>query len=53
MGFLHGVISDRLRAKFSPSDRVWTPKRLKDSLPMPKKGVQGVKLSSGQRKGKR
>jgi hypothetical protein len=44
MGFLSGVISDRLRKAFSPSDTVWTPQRPKESTPMPKKGVKGVAL---------
>lgn len=53
MGFLHGVISDRLRKKFHPSDRVWTPKRPPESKPMPKTGVEGIRLSSGRRKAKK
>lgn len=50
MQFLKGVISDRLRQKFHPSDTVWTPKRISDSTPMPKSGVKGVRLSDGRRK---
>jgi hypothetical protein len=50
MGFLAGVISDRLRAKFKPTDKVWTPQRAPESKPMPKDGsVQGIRLSSGRR----
>jgi hypothetical protein len=50
MGILHGIISDRLRKKFHPSNTVWTPKRAPESKPMPKKGVEGIQLSSGRRK---
>lgn len=50
MRFLSGPISDRLRQKFAPSDKVWTPKRPPESKPMPKKGVVGIALSKKGRK---
>lgn len=47
---LSGVISDKLRKKFPPSDTVWTPKRPPDSKPMPKKGVKGIPLQGRKKK---
>lgn len=43
MVFLRGVISDRLRAKFT-TDQILANPRQPDSKPMPKKGVEGIKM---------
>lgn len=43
MGILHGVISDRLRAMFTP-DQILNNPRQPDSKPMPKSGVKGIPL---------
>lgn len=51
MGFLSGLISDRLRARFT-TDQILANPRQPDSKPMPKKGVEGIKLTGRSTKKK-
>lgn len=41
MKFLHGVISDKLRGLFKPTDTAWTPQR-DSSQPTAHKNAKGV-----------
>jgi hypothetical protein len=43
MGFLSGIISDRLRANFT-TDQILNNPRMSDEKPMPKTGVEGRKM---------
>ena len=52
MKFLRGVISDKLR-KTMTKDQILNNPRQPESKPMPKTGVEGIKLSSGRRKKKK
>jgi hypothetical protein len=49
MGILSGIISDKLRSMFT-TDQILQNPRMTDSKPMPKKGVEGIKLQGRKKK---
>lgn len=51
MQFLNGPISDRLRAIFT-TDQILNNPRMPDTAPMPKSGVEGIKIK-GRKKPKK